>query len=167
MFYRGCALGAVYNKNELVSQVNFWRKQGKMIVFTNGCFDIIHRGHIEYLKMAKAYGDVLILGLNSDRSVRALKGENRPYNNEDDRAFILSQLVSVDAVCIFDEDTPRKLLEDIKPDILVKGGDYTVEEVVGRDIVERYGGKVMTVPLIKGQSTTSLIYKISETEPKT
>jgi rfaE bifunctional protein nucleotidyltransferase chain/domain len=117
--------------------------------------------------MAKMYGDILILGLNSDRSVRALKGENRPYNNEDDRAFILSQLVSVDAVCIFDEDTPVKLLEDLKPDILVKGGDYTVEQVVGREIVESYGGKVMTVPLIKGRSTTSLIYKITDTDTKT
>jgi rfaE bifunctional protein nucleotidyltransferase chain/domain len=159
-------LGAIYNIKELLDQVTLWRKEGKRIVFTNGCFDIIHRGHIEYLRYAKSYGDILILGLNSDRSVRALKGAKRPYNNEDDRAFILSQLVSVDAVCIFDEDTPNRLLENIKPDILVKGGDYTVETVVGREIVEGYGGEVKTVPLIKGKSTTSLIDKITDFEDK-
>jgi rfaE bifunctional protein nucleotidyltransferase chain/domain len=157
-------LGAIYNIKELLDQVTLWRKEGKRIVFTNGCFDIIHRGHIEYLGYAKSYGDILILGLNSDRSVRALKGAKRPYNNQDDRAFILSQLVSVDAVCIFDEDKPNRLLENIKPDILVKGGDYTVETVVGREIVEGYGGEVKTVPLIKGKSTTSLIDKLQNSK---
>ncbi|MEJ2542765.1 MAG: D-glycero-beta-D-manno-heptose 1-phosphate adenylyltransferase [Calditrichaceae bacterium] len=133
---------------------------GIKLVFTNGIFDILHRGHVAYLEKAKAMGDLLILGLNSDESARRLKGKNRPYVGQDDRAFILSRLESVDIVSIFDDDTPNTLIENIKPDVLVKGGDYNLDEIVGRDFVEKYGGKVCTIPFIKDKSTTSLIDKI-------
>jgi rfaE bifunctional protein nucleotidyltransferase chain/domain len=130
------------------------------IVFTNGIFDILHRGHVTYLEEAKALGNLLILGLNSDNSTRRLKGKNRPFVNQDDRAFILSRLESVDIVSIFDEDTPISLIKRIRPDVLVKGGDYNLDEIVGRDFVESYGGKVCTIPFINDKSTTNLINKI-------
>jgi rfaE bifunctional protein nucleotidyltransferase chain/domain len=129
-------VGIVIEREALRVSVINWRKQKKVIVFTNGCFDILHRGHVEYLNKAKELGDILILGLNSDASIRRLKGPERPVVLEDDRAFMLSQLISVDAVTIFDEDTPIPLLKYIKPDILVKGGDYSLDQVVGRDVVE-------------------------------
>jgi rfaE bifunctional protein nucleotidyltransferase chain/domain len=153
-------VGIVIEREALRVSVINWRKQKKVIVFTNGCFDILHRGHVEYLNKAKELGDILILGLNSDASIRRLKGPERPVVLEDDRAFMLSQLISVDAVTIFDEDTPIPLLKYIKPDILVKGGDYSLDQVVGRDVVEGYGGKVTTIPLVQGKSTTDLIGKI-------
>jgi D-beta-D-heptose 7-phosphate kinase/D-beta-D-heptose 1-phosphate adenosyltransferase len=153
-------VGKVYSREDLQKTIQGWHKQNKVVVFTNGCFDILHRGHVEYLNAAKQIGDVLILGLNSDASVSKLKGPDRPVVAEDDRAFILSQLISVDAVVIFDEDTPIPLLELLKPDILVKGGDYTIDGVVGREVVEGYGGKVVTLSLIEGRSTTDLIGKI-------
>jgi len=134
--------------------------------FSNGCFDILHRGHVEYLEKAKSRADVLIIGLNSDNSVRRLKGEGRPYISQDDRAYILSRLEAVDIVCIFDQDTPVELLQRVKPDYLLKGADYTPEQIVGRDFVESYGGKVLTVPLVKGKSSSSIIGKIWKADRK-
>ena len=133
-----------------------------ILVFTNGIFDLMHRGHVAYLERAKCLGNLLILGLNSDASARRLKGDDRPLVNQDDRAFILSRLESVDVVSIFDDDTPISLIQKIKPDILVKGGDYNLGEIVGRECVEKNGGKVCTIPFIEGKSTTNLITKIKE-----
>lgn len=130
------------------------------IVFTNGCFDILHYGHISYLQKAASFGDKLIVGLNSDNSVRRLKGESRPINNQNDRAAILAALECVDYVVIFDEDTPINLIEEIKPDILVKGADYKPEEVVGKDLVESYGGQLHLVSFVDGHSTTNIINKM-------
>jgi rfaE bifunctional protein nucleotidyltransferase chain/domain len=157
-------LGKIYGLGELKIQIQNWHTAGKKIVFTNGCFDLLHRGHIEYLLAAKSYGDILIIGLNSDSSVRRLKGPHRPFTPEQDRAYILSQLLMVDAVCLFAEDTPLHLITEVVPDVLVKGGDYRVEEIVGKDIVERWGGKVITVPIIKDRSTSLLIDKIRKTQ---
>ncbi len=136
------------------------RKQNKKIVFTNGCFDIIHSGHIRILKKAKERGDVLIVGLNSDKSVRKIKGSKRPIMNEKDRALILDSIRYVDYVVLFDEETPYNLIREIMPDVLVKGADYKLEEVVGADIVIKKGGEVFLVPLLKGKSTTNVIEKI-------
>jgi D-beta-D-heptose 7-phosphate kinase/D-beta-D-heptose 1-phosphate adenosyltransferase len=138
------------------SQVERLKKLGKKIVFTNGCFDILHRGHVSYLDTAKSFGDVLILGLNSDASVKRLKGESRPINQEEDRAFVLAGLQSVDFVTIFDEDTPYNLIKMIEPDILVKGGDYEGKEVVGSDIAT----EVKLVQFVDGRSTTKTINRI-------
>ncbi|MCX8082796.1 MAG: D-glycero-beta-D-manno-heptose 1-phosphate adenylyltransferase [bacterium] len=136
------------------------KKAEKKIVFTNGCFDILHKGHIRLLKKAKSLGDVLIVGLNTDSSVRRLKGKKRPFLKEKDRAEILSSLEMVDYVVLFHQDTPYELIRIIKPDVLVKGGDYEKGRVVGRDIVEGYGGKVYIFPVIKGLSTTKIAEKI-------
>jgi len=136
------------------------RKQNKKIVFTNGCFDIIHSGHIRVLKKAKERGDVLIVGLNSDKSVRKIKGSKRPIMNEKDRALILDSIKYVDYVVLFDEETPYNLIKEIEPDVLVKGSDYKLNEVVGADIVIKKGGEVFLVPLLKGKSTTNVIEKI-------
>jgi D-beta-D-heptose 7-phosphate kinase/D-beta-D-heptose 1-phosphate adenosyltransferase len=138
------------------------KKQGKTVVFTNGCFDIIHAGHVEYLARAKSLGDALIVGLNTDSSVRRLKGAGRPVTEQDDRARVLSALSSVDAVALFNEETPLNLIKEVKPDILVKGGDYTRDTVVGADIVESYGGRVQIIPLVKGKSTTGIISEIKK-----
>jgi rfaE bifunctional protein nucleotidyltransferase chain/domain len=153
-------LGTIFNQIELHDQIQKWRADRKIIVFTNGCFDIIHRGHIEYLIQAKSLGDMLIIGLNSDTSVKVLKGENRPYMNQNDRAFILAHLKPVDAVSIFEEETPYNLIDIVRPDFLVKGGDYKPEQVVGRDIVESYGGEVVIIPYISGYSSSQIIDKI-------
>ena len=141
---------------EAEKKVARWKARGEVVVFTNGCFDILHRGHITYLQQAASLGDHLIVGLNSDRSVKALKGPSRPVNNEEDRSFMLAALRSVDEVVIFDEDTPEELLSHLKPDILVKGGDYKVSEVAGR----QYAGKVEILPFVDGYSTTNMIKKI-------
>jgi D-beta-D-heptose 7-phosphate kinase/D-beta-D-heptose 1-phosphate adenosyltransferase len=135
--------------------------KGKTIVFTNGCFDIFHVGHKRYLEQASALGDVFIIGVNSDASVRRLKGTSRPVNHEQDRMEILSALGFVDYVVLFDEDTPYELIKKIQPDVLVKGGDYTIEDVVGRDIVEARGGRVELIPYVEGKSTTNIIKKIN------
>jgi D-beta-D-heptose 7-phosphate kinase/D-beta-D-heptose 1-phosphate adenosyltransferase len=155
-------LGRIINRSDLTNEVRNWREEKKVIVFTNGCFDLIHRGHVEYLNKAKSMGDILILGLNSDTSVKKLKGPDRPYVSEQDRAYILSHLVSVDAVSIFEEDTPLNLIKMVMPDILVKGGDYTPETIVGRKEVEQKGGDVVAIPLLEGRSTTGLIEKIKK-----
>jgi len=141
-------------------QVEAWRANGEKIVFTNGCFDLLHPGHIHLLSQAKALGDRLIVGLNSDKSVRRLKGPTRPILRERDRAAVLGSLDYVDLVIIFEEDTPVQLIEALKPDILVKGSDYALEQVVGRKIVESYGGKVRLVNLLKGHSTTEIANKV-------
>ena len=137
--------------------LNMWKFRNEKIVFTNGCFDIIHCGHIEYLAKAASLGTKLIVGLNTDASVRRLKGENRPVNDERGRALALASLLFVDEVILFNTDTPRELIEFIQPDVLVKGGDYRPEDIVGNDIVTARGGQVVTIPLVEGYSTTSII----------
>lgn len=138
------------------------KSDGKTIVFTNGCFDILHSGHVIYLQKAKQQGDILILGLNSDASVRRLKGEKRPINSEMDRAIVISELKSIDYVVIFEEDTPLEIISLVVPNKLVKGGDYKKDDVVGKDIVESNGGEVVIIPFVDGKSTTNIINKINE-----
>ncbi|HOD59142.1 MAG TPA: D-glycero-beta-D-manno-heptose 1-phosphate adenylyltransferase [Candidatus Syntrophosphaera sp.] len=138
-----------------------FRSQGKKIIFTNGCFDILHSGHIQYLEQAKALGDILFLGLNSDDSVRRIKGSPRPIVSEKERAFVVAGLQSVDFVVIFEQDTPYELIRLLKPDILVKGGDWKPEDIVGSDIVQGYGGRVLSLPYLEGISTTELFFKIA------
>jgi rfaE bifunctional protein nucleotidyltransferase chain/domain len=133
------------------------RQHHKKIVFTNGCFDILHLGHVMYLAHARALGDFLFVGVNSDASVKRLKGAERPVQNEKDRAEILLHLKPVDSVSIFDEDTPLELIKLVKPDVLVKGGDWAPEKIVGKDFVESYGGRVQSLPFVQGHSTTGLI----------
>ncbi len=142
---------------ELARRVAAWRSRGERVVFTNGCFDLLHVGHVTLLARARREGDRLVVGLNSDRSVRALKGPSRPVVTEEDRARVLAGLSSVDAVALFDEETPLRLIELLGPDILVKGGDYTEEGVVGGDVVKARGGRVVLVPLVEGRSTTGMI----------
>lgn len=134
--------------------------QGKTVVFTNGCFDILHVGHVSYLEAAKKLGDVLIVGVNSDDSVRRLKGASRPVNPASERAAVLSALRAVDFTCLFEEDTPFNLIYALEPDILVKGGDYTPETVVGADIVQNRGGRVIILPFVEGKSTTRVIQRL-------
>ncbi len=136
------------------------KEEGKKLVFTNGCFDIIHRGHIDYLNRAKALGDYLIVALNSDDSVRRLKGEGRPINKLEDRAFVVANLKAVDFVVSFEDDTPFEIISAIIPDVLVKGGDWSIENIVGRDIVEANGGKVYSLPYVENYSTTNIINKM-------
>ena len=136
------------------------RAGGKKIVFTNGCFDILHAGHVRYLEKAKAFGDVLVLGLNSDASVRANKGPSRPINSEMDRAEVVGALASVDAVVLFDELTAESIIAKVRPDVYVKGGDYTIETLPEAKIVQSYGGRVEFVSLVAGRSTTNVIEKI-------
>ena len=150
----------ILNHNILSKILLKLKKNGKKVVFTNGCFDIIHRGHVEYLKKAKSLGDILVVGLNSDFSVRKIKGEKRPINNQLDRAVILSSFFFVDYVTIFEEETPLNLIKKILPDILVKGGDWSIENIVGKDVVEKNGGKVVTIEYLKGYSTSNIIEKI-------
>lgn len=137
-----------------------WQMFGKTIAFTNGCFDILHAGHIHSLLQAASFADVLIVGLNSDASTKKLKGDNRPINNEQNRALLLASLVMVDAVVLFDEETPLQLITSILPDVLVKGGDYSVDTIVGAKEVMANGGKVEIIPLVEGLSTTSILKKI-------
>jgi rfaE bifunctional protein nucleotidyltransferase chain/domain len=150
----------LFSWDHLRKQLAIWRFQDKKLVFTNGCFDILHVGHIEYLARARDLGDILIIGLNSDDSVHRLKGAHRPVNKEYARSLTLASLLFVDAVVMFGEDTPNDLIQFIQPDILVKGKDYDGKEIVGADIVKARGGKVVTIELVKGYSTTHLIEKI-------
>ena len=143
----------------------YGRPRTDVVVFTNGCFDILHRGHVSYLTRARALGDRLIVGVNTDASVRRLKGEGRPVVGQDDRAYVLAALACVDAVTLFDEDTPAQLIEALVPDVLVKGGDYTPEQVVGREIVERSGGRLVLLPFLSGRSTTQILNRIQRTDP--
>lgn len=140
--------------------IDKWRDDQKIIVFTNGCFDIIHRGHVEYLRKAKLLGDMLIVGLNSDASVRRIKGKPRPYQDEQDRAAILNAMKMVDMLVIFDEDTPLELICELKPNVLVKGGDYDSQSIVGAIEIEGWGGSVKIIPFLKGYGTSKLVEKI-------
>jgi len=151
---------AVWTKSQAKEQVLEWKSAGHAVVFTNGCFDLLHRGHIDYLTKAKALGTKLIIGLNSDASVFILKGEGRPVQLEDDRAVIIDALQVVDGVIVFSEGTPLELIKELKPDILVKGGDYTENSVVGADEVRNNGGSVKILPFKKGCGTTLLIKRI-------
>ncbi|MFT4031817.1 MAG: D-glycero-beta-D-manno-heptose 1-phosphate adenylyltransferase [Siphonobacter sp.] len=146
--------------SEAQEQIAEWKAKGEQIVFTNGCFDIVHLGHVDYLEKARNLGQRLVLGLNTDTSVKRLKGPLRPVVNEYARARLMASLAFVDTVILFDEDTPKELIEAIKPDILVKGDDYSVQTIVGADFVLAHGGEVKTVPLVQGFSTSSLIEKI-------
>ncbi len=148
--------------NEAKKIVDKLKKEGKKIVFTNGCFDILHLGHIRYLSEAKKLGDFLIVAINSDSSVRRIKGNKRPIIDEKARAEIIAALEFVDMVIIFSEDTPYNIIKRLKPDILVKGGDWKEDEIVGADIVKKSGGKVLTIPYITGYSTTSIVEKIKK-----
>ena len=143
-----------------------FKNNGKKIVFTNGCFDILHRGHAEYLEQAKSLGDLLVVGVNSDESVKRLKGDDRPINNESDRAFMLDKLKPVDLVTIFTEDTPFNLISKVIPDVLVKGGDWKEEDIVGSDVVKGHGGKVISLKFVDSYSTTSIIDRMSKDKQK-
>ena len=150
----------IIESENIKKELSELKKKSKKIVFTNGCFDIIHAGHISYLNEAKALGDILIVGLNSDKSVRRLKGADRPVVNERDRAYILANLKPVDYVVIFDEDTPYELIKEIKPDVLVKGADYKGKSIAGSDIVKSSGGETVLINFIEGKSTSEIIKKI-------
>ena len=138
------------------------KREGKKVVFTNGCFDLIHSGHVDYLIKAKEMGDVLILGLNTDSSVKRIKGDNRPILKQDERAFILSNLKPVDYVTFFEEDTPAEIINDLIPDVLVKGADWAIDKIVGREVVEANGGEVKTIQFVNDQSTSNIIKIIKE-----
>ena len=148
---------AVVNQYEAEALQALLRAAPRRVVFTNGVFDILHAGHVTYLEEARALGDVLVVGLNSDESVRRLKGPSRPINTQEDRALVLSALRCVDHVIVFDDDTPLAVITALIPDVLVKGGDYTRDTVVGADVVEQHGGSVVIIPLLEGRSTTSII----------
>ena len=149
-----------YTAKEAENTLSLWRFKDDKIVFTNGCFDILHRGHIEYLAKAASLGTKLVIGLNTDASVKRLKGDSSPVNDENARALLLASLVFVDKVILFDTDTPRDLIDFVQPDVLVKGGDYKPEEIVGYDIVKAKGGEIVTLDFVEGYSTTSLIEKM-------
>ncbi len=154
----------ILTPEQLERHLAFWRFKNKKIVFTNGCFDFIHLGHIDYLMKAADYGDIMLIGLNSDESVRRLKGKDRPVNNEHARAMLLASLSFVTGVMVFSEDTPYELIRTVKPDVLVKGNDYKIEEIAGHDIVLEKGGQVITVDLLPGYSTTAFIEKLKKIE---
>jgi len=145
---------------QLLARLESQRAAGKKIVFTNGCFDILHPGHVAYLEDARACGDLLVVGLNSDSSVRRIKGPQRPINRQEDRAIMLAGLASVDYVTFFEDDTPLELIKAVRPHVLVKGGDWTIENIVGADFVMSYGGEVYSLAFREGYSTTALIKRI-------
>lgn len=152
----------IIDRNDAANFCDELKRLGKKIVFTNGCFDIIHAGHVRYLTTAKNFGDVLIVGLNTDESVRRLKGSSRPINNQNDRAEVLLGLKAVDHVIFFGEATAENLIAEVKPNIYVKGGDYTLETLPEAKIVQRFGGRVELVNLVAGRSTTNIVQKILE-----
>jgi rfaE bifunctional protein nucleotidyltransferase chain/domain len=147
-------------ERELLREIDHHKACGRKIVFTNGCFDLLHVGHVRYLKEAKRLGQILVVAINSDRSTTRLKGPSRPINTQQDRAEVLAALACVDYVTIFDEPDPHRIISVLKPDLLVKGGDWTPETTIGREIVEREGGRVVVVPYVEGISTTDLISRI-------
>jgi rfaE bifunctional protein nucleotidyltransferase chain/domain len=153
----------ILSRSEVLSR--FHRPRTFRLVFTNGCFDLLHRGHVEYLHQARSLGDALLVGVNTDASVERLKGPGRPVVPQSDRALVLAGLESVDAVTLFDDDTPLDLIRALHPDVLVKGGDYSPDGVVGREEVEGAGGEVLLIPLIQGRSTSRLISRIQGAEP--
>jgi rfaE bifunctional protein nucleotidyltransferase chain/domain len=150
----------VMTVDELRPLLAILRAAGKKIVFTNGCFDLIHTGHTRYLSIARSFGDILVVAVNSDASVSTIKGEKRPINSQQERAEALAALESVDFVTIFSEPDPYRVISALQPDVLVKGGDWPVEKIIGRDVVEARGGKVVNVPFVEGQSTTGIIERI-------
>ncbi len=152
----------IVTDNQLQHLLAVWRFKDDVIVFTNGCFDLLHPGHISYLEKARSLGDRLIVGLNSDESVKRLKGSARPVNKQQDRARLLAALQCVDAVVVFEEDTPARLIEEVKPDILVKGGDYSVDQVVGASFVQSYGGRVEILPYVDGYSSSHILEKLKQ-----
>lgn len=154
--------GKIVSRDELRAERERLRAAGRRLVFTNGCFDILHVGHVRYLQAARALGDALLVAVNSDRSVRELKGAGRPVMNEDERAELLAALGAVDYVTVFDDLSPRALIAEILPDILVKGGDYQLDEIHGREEVERAGGRVLALPFIEGASTSSVIERVKK-----
>jgi D-beta-D-heptose 7-phosphate kinase/D-beta-D-heptose 1-phosphate adenosyltransferase len=158
------ASGKVRSADSLLGEIERHRKQNKTIVFTNGCFDVLHRGHVEYLQFCRRQGDVVVVGLNSDGSVKTIKGPDRPINNQHDRAAVLAALEAVDYVTIFDEPTPLRLIREVRPDVLVKGEDWAQKGVVGREFVESYGGKVALAPLVQGKSSSATIEKVKSLE---
>ena len=147
----------IKDRNELIEIRKRLKAENKKVVFSNGCFDILHAGHVDYLNKAKLFGDVSIVALNSDDSVKRLKGSKRPIVQEDERAFVIANLKSVDYVTFFEEDTPAKIIDDLIPDILVKGSDWKIENIVGRETVEKNGGKVERVEFVNFQSTSNII----------
>lgn len=149
---------------EIRTTVEQWKSEDQKVVFTNGCFDILHYGHVYYLAQARAMGDRLVIGLNSRDSVSRLKGPNRPINDDETRQYLLASLQYVDAVVVFEQDTPLELINIVKPDILVKGGDYTIETIVGADIVLNNGGEVKSLAFVPGYSTTSIEEKLKKGE---
>jgi D-glycero-beta-D-manno-heptose 1-phosphate adenylyltransferase len=153
----------IYTIATLDAELRRWRLKNKKIVFTNGVFDIVHKGHIASLSEAASFGDILIVGVNADASVKRLKGDSRPVNDENSRALLLAALVLTDAVILFEEDTPHQLITSIMPDVLVKGGDYTLEQIVGAKEVLANGGEVKIVPILEGFSTTSIIERMKNT----
>ena len=155
-------MNKILERNALKDKLEALRKKGKKIAFTNGCFDILHVGHVRYLREAKKTADVLVLALNSDSSVRSLKGEKRPLMNEKERAEILAALEFIDFVTIFEELTPLELIIYLKPDILIKGGDWPEEKVVGREEIKKWGGRVAIIPEVEGKSTTNIVEKIKK-----
>lgn len=150
------------DEKTLIKVINKIKSEKKTIVFTNGCFDILHRGHVTYLALAKDLGDILLIALNSDTSVQRLKGPDRPINNLKDRMFLVASLYFVDYVTFFNEDTPIEIIKKIQPNIHVKGGDYNIENLPEKSVVESYGGKILILPFLEGYSTTNLITKIKE-----
>ena len=153
-------MNKILDRNTLKNKLEALRKEGKKIAFTNGCFDILHVGHVRYLREAKKAGDILVLALNSDSSVRTIKGEERPLVCEEDRAEVLAALEFIDFITIFPESTPLELINHLKPDILIKGGDWAEDKVVGRDEVKKWGGRVAIIPEVEGKSTTNIVEKI-------
>jgi D-beta-D-heptose 7-phosphate kinase/D-beta-D-heptose 1-phosphate adenosyltransferase len=152
----------ILDRSTLKNKLEALRKEGKKIAFTNGCFDILHVGHVRYLREAKKAGDILVLALNSDSSVRAIKGEERPLVSEEERAEVIAALEFIDFVTIFPESTPLELINYLKPDILIKGGDWPEDKVVGRDEVKKWGGRVAIIPEVEGKSTTNIVEKIKK-----
>jgi len=153
-------MDAVKTRSEILEIRNKLKKEKKKVVFTNGCFDLIHSGHVDYLTRAKKLGDILIVGINSDSSVRRIKGEKRPITPEKERSIIILNLKPVDFVTLFEEDTPAELIKELKPDVLVKGSDWQINEIVGRDVVEKSGGIVKTIDFVTDQSTSKIIDSI-------
>lgn len=153
-------LAKITNQNDLQSLLTYWRLKDYKIVFTNGCFDLLHKGHVEYLAKAADHGDILVVGMNSDDSVKRIKGDSRPVQDESSRTMTLASLKMVTLVVVFEEDTPYNLIKDIKPDVLVKGADYNEDDIVGSDIVKENGGEIVTVDLTEGYSTSNIIAKI-------
>lgn len=151
----------IQSQSKLIKIIDALKRQGKKIAFTNGCFDILHYGHVKYLEQAKGKADILVVGLNSDSSLKKIKGKNRPINKQIGRAGVLSALQAVDFVAIFNAETPRKLIKLIRPDVLIKGGDWKLDDIVGADSVKATGGRVLTIPYLKGYSTSKLIERIA------